>query len=134
MSVSENLLSAINTAIKNNMMTSLPDNYDYSMFCNQRIQFEIIGENIVFELCDEVAPDSKSIICSVLSRPSDDYACNRFFQITDYNITPKDVLKIFGLDSYTFKITLCDGPKDNYMATPVHSVPLSQFDVYPPKA
>jgi hypothetical protein len=134
MSVSENLLNSINNAIKNDKMTSLPATYPYSEYSTQMIQFEIVGENIVFELCDEVSPDSKSILCSVTSHPSKDFMCNRFFRLSEYDITPKQVLELFGLDSYTFKITYCDGPKDNYMSTPVHSVPLSQFDVYPPKA
>ena len=133
MSVAENIYNAINTSIKNGKLIALPGDYPYSEFSVQAIQFEIIDEKIVFELCVETIDDKKSILCSVLSRPSDDFKCNSFFRLSDSEITSKQVLEVFGLQDYTFKITYCEGPKENYMSTPVHSIPPSQFELYVPK-
>ena len=128
------ILNAINTAIKNNKIVELPECYHYTEFTTQIIQFEVMGENIIFELCLERDDIAMSIICSIVSYMPNNLACHRYFRINDYNITPKQLVELFGLGSYTFKITMCEGPKNNYMTTPVHSVPLSQFDLYRPKA
>jgi hypothetical protein len=136
MSVAANLLDGIYNSISNGKLIAClcePGPFPPSLEnTTQRIQFEISGENIVFELCVEDVNDKKSILCSTMATDKSIH----FFRTTDYNITPKEVLELFGLATYPFKITYCedeDFDQTTYMTTPVHSIPLSQFELYVPK-
>ena len=132
MSVAANLLDGIYNSISNKKLIAClhePERYPSLENATQRIQFEIIDENIVFELCVDDVNDKKSILCSTMATDKSIH----FFRTTDYNITPKEVLELFGLAAYTFKITYCedeDFDQTTYMTTPVHSIPLSQFELY----
>ena len=153
MSVYENLFSSIDAAVQANKLTELPVDYPYVENTTQKIQFEVISEatkseatkseatksectpptHILFEVCIEDTPDAKSIVYSVQLPTKEASPSQRFFRLSNYEVTPQQLLDILGLASYPFKITYCEDKEeseDNYMTTPVHSIPLSQFEVY----
>ena len=158
MPVYENLFSSIDAAAQANKLTELPVDYPYVENTTQKIQFGVISEatkseatkseatkseatksectpptHILFEVCIEDTPDAKSIVYSVQLPTKEASPSQRFFRLSNYEVTPQQLLDILGLASYPFKITYCEDkeePEDNYMTTPVHSIPLSQFEVY----